>query len=379
MRGLKKQPSRPVTAWRVLRFMIVPVFIHGLSLFGMETNSVSSGEPVVFDRDVRPIFEQSCFRCHGPEKPKSDFRLDNRTDALKGGNDNPDDIVPGRSDRSRLIAYVAGLDENIRMPPPDHGPPLTREQIATLRTWIDQGADWGTNAPLPALTFSVTPALGWTEVQGDHKKFDELENRQPGWSGGADSFSYSEQLAPDRKLVVEGHALVPQNDFKVTLALDQKDLGFVHSGFEEWRRYYDDTGGNYPLFTPSSYSLNQGLHLDLGRAWIDFGLTLPDSPQLVFGYEYDFRQGMKSTLAWGPVTPGSTTKNIFPDAESVNEHTHVFKVDLTRDWNDWSIADQVRAEFYKLSDQRNDIASYSTGPAPDVIEPVKQGSIILRA
>ena len=50
---------------------------------------------------------------------------------------------------------------------------------------------------------------------------------------------------------------MPQHDFKVTLALDKKDFGFVHSGFEEWRRYYDDTGGYYPGFNPSSFSLDQ--------------------------------------------------------------------------------------------------------------------------
>src|ERR1019366_7533943 len=110
-----------------------------------DTNSVSLPEPaigqILFDRDVRPIFEQSCFRCHGPEKPKSDFRLDLRAEALRGGDDNTNDVVPGHSDRSKLVAYVAGLDEKIQMPPPDRGQPLTPGQVAVLRAWIDQGAD----------------------------------------------------------------------------------------------------------------------------------------------------------------------------------------------------------------------------------------------
>jgi hypothetical protein len=341
-----------------------------------ETNSTSlSSNPVsiLFARDVQPIFEQNCFRCHGPEKPKSNFRLDNRGDALNGGNDNTNDIVLGQGDHSKLIAYVAGLDKDIQMPPPDHGPPLTPEQVGTLRAWIDQGADWGTNSAPPALTFSIEPVSGWIGVHGDNKKFRELEGAQEGWSGGADHFSFSEQLAPDKKLTVEGHALMPQHDFKVTLALDQKNFGFVHSGFEEWRRYYDDTGGYYPPFTPSSFSLNQDLHLDIGRAWIDLGLTLPDSPQLVFGYEYQFRQGMKSTLAWGTVSQNNLLKNIYPDAESVDEHTHIFKISLTGDWNGWNIEDRIRVEFYHLSNQRNDSASYTTGPGPDVIERVNQG------
>src|ERR1017187_3053280 len=88
-----------------------------------DTNSVSLPAPaigqVLFDRDVRPIFEQSCLRCHGLEKPKSDFRLDLRVEALRGGDDNTNDVVPGHGDQSKLVAYVAGLDEKIQMPPPD--------------------------------------------------------------------------------------------------------------------------------------------------------------------------------------------------------------------------------------------------------------------
>jgi mono/diheme cytochrome c family protein len=341
-----------------------------------ETNSdstASSPNSILFDRDVRPIFEQNCFQCHGPEKPKSGFHLNNRADALKGGDDNRNDIVPGRSDQSRLIAYVAGLDKDIRMPPPGHGPPLTPAQVGTLRNWIDQGADWGTNSAPPLFTFSFEPVSSLIGVSGDSKKFRELEGVQEGWSGGANHFSFGEQLAPDEKLTVEGHALVPQHDFKVTLALDKGDSGFVHSGFEEWRQYYDDTGGYYPPFTPPSFSLDQSLHLDIGRAWIDFGLTLPDAPQLVFGYEYQFRQGEKSTLVWGTVNQGALSKNIYPNLENVDERTHVFKVDLTREWNDWSLEDRVRAEFYRLSDQRNDVIGYSTGPNPDLIQRMNEG------
>src|SRR6266436_10056448 len=55
---------------------------------------------VDFEKDVKPIFEKTCFRCHGPERPKSRFRLDNRESALKGGENNKDDIVPGESAKS---------------------------------------------------------------------------------------------------------------------------------------------------------------------------------------------------------------------------------------------------------------------------------------
>src|SRR5438093_8870888 len=98
--------------------------------------------PVDYEQDIKPIFENSCFRCHGPEKPKSHFRLDNRESALKGGENNKIDIIPGNSTNSVLIHYVCRLVEDMEMPPPGKGDPLTPEQIGLLRRWIDQGANW---------------------------------------------------------------------------------------------------------------------------------------------------------------------------------------------------------------------------------------------
>jgi len=59
-----------------------------------------------FARDIQPIFERSCLQCHGPEKPKSRFRLDSREAALKGGQ-NGTDIIVGDSTNSPLIHSVA--------------------------------------------------------------------------------------------------------------------------------------------------------------------------------------------------------------------------------------------------------------------------------
>src|SRR6267143_1020158 len=59
----------------------------------------SATNRIDFGRDILPIFEASCFKCHGPEKPKSHFRLDNRAAALKGG-ENGVDILPGQSAKS---------------------------------------------------------------------------------------------------------------------------------------------------------------------------------------------------------------------------------------------------------------------------------------
>ena len=96
--------------------------------------------PVDFAKDIRPIFEQACQSCHGAQKQKSGFRLDEREAALKGGENYAPDIQPRHSADSPLIHFVAGLVPDRKMPP--KGDSLTADQIGLLRAWIDQGANW---------------------------------------------------------------------------------------------------------------------------------------------------------------------------------------------------------------------------------------------
>lgn len=93
-----------------------------------------------FARDVEPILNGSCLKCHGPDKQKSDYRIDSREAAIRGGDEGPA-ILVGDSAKSPLIRFVARIDEDIQMPP-SKGSALSVEQIGILRAWIDQGAIW---------------------------------------------------------------------------------------------------------------------------------------------------------------------------------------------------------------------------------------------
>ena len=96
-----------------------------------------------FVKDVQPIFAASCYSCHGPQKQKSDYRLDRKASALDGGAIGGS-IIPGKSSESPFIHYVAGLDETMIMPA--KGDRLTPLQVGILRAWIDQGAEWPESA-----------------------------------------------------------------------------------------------------------------------------------------------------------------------------------------------------------------------------------------
>ena len=98
-----------------------------------------ANHPVNFTKEIKPIFEASCIKCHGRGKDKGGFRLDTRETALKGGDSGPA-VLPGKSAESLLIALVQGVDPDNFMP--RKGSRLTAEQIGLLRAWIDQGAPW---------------------------------------------------------------------------------------------------------------------------------------------------------------------------------------------------------------------------------------------
>jgi mono/diheme cytochrome c family protein len=100
----------------------------------------SSKTGITFSTDIKPIFEKSCFKCHGPEKQKGKLRVDSLEAVLKGGENGPS-VVAKDLAKSPLIASVAQIgDKDDFMPPEGKGDPLTKEQVGLIRAWIEQGA-----------------------------------------------------------------------------------------------------------------------------------------------------------------------------------------------------------------------------------------------
>lgn len=315
---------------------------------------------VDFSRDIKPILEKHCLKCHSNEKPKSSFRLASRQSALKGGNHGVD-IVPGQSSKSPLIVYVARLDEEMAMPPEGRGVPLTAEEIGLMRAWIDQGLNWESGSPEPKAIATVAPTAGWTTVSGDSKKFRELYWQREGWNRGLEQFELLEFPSVDSRIAVEGHIL--QDDYKLRLAAEKNDLGFVHFGWSQFRKYYDDRGGYYPSFNPPVFELNQNLHKDIGGASTDIGLTLPDWPRLVFGYEYQYRDGVESTLQWGSVSSGTEARNIFPAYKQLFERDSIFKFDLDYEWSGVVVSDSFRGDWHRLANHEFNESGFTLGSA----------------
>ncbi len=317
-----------------------------------------STQKVDFDRDIRPLLEKSCIRCHGPERPKSDFRLDRRDLALRGGTTGHD-IIPGKSEQSLLIHYSAGLVEEMEMPPLGKGDRLTPDQIGLLRAWIDQGADWGSNTNKSSSSLNFTPGAGFVSVKGNERMFREHQWMPEGANGGIYDFDLSQVVGTDSKVEVKGRAL--RDQYRLTLSLEKPKVGSVRFGWEQWRKYESDVGGYHPDLVPSQYRLDRDLYLDHGRAWVDFTLRLPDWPVLTVGYEYQYRDGEQALTGWGMGDGGAGgARSIFPAYQSLRESVHILKLDLDHEIAGIRIQDQFRGEFYDLKSGRHGITSYST-------------------
>lgn len=106
-------------------------------LFFTLVPGVLSAGTIDFNRDVRPILSDTCFKCHGPGETKGDLRLDDREDALDAGV-----LSPGDTAKSEIVKRLKSHDPEELMPPPEANKTLTPKQIQILETWIAEGAEY---------------------------------------------------------------------------------------------------------------------------------------------------------------------------------------------------------------------------------------------
>ena len=123
------------TAW----IIAAVVACAGIPVFAAEKKPKSNLESLSYNRDVRPILADNCFACHGPDEAarEADLRLDVREAALTA-----EAFVPGDPQTSELVRRISTKDLDDLMPPMDTGHVLSADEIALLRRWIEEGAQY---------------------------------------------------------------------------------------------------------------------------------------------------------------------------------------------------------------------------------------------
>src|SRR5208283_3946556 len=172
-------------------------------------------------------------------------------------------------------------------------------------------------------------------------------------------------LNKDTTLDGEGRFIIDEHDYKFQLQLTKRDFGFVRAGYTEYREYYDNQGGFYGPFTPSSFRLDQDLRVDNSDVFFEAGLTLPNLPKVTVGYERQSRDGDESLVEWGGVTQGANTRNIYPSSDGIKEHTDIVKLSVEYDISKVHLLDDFRYEHFS-SDDTVDDASIDLGSSQTV-------------
>ena len=156
---------------------------HIVFILFVFVNAAGADDTIEFSRDVQPILNQHCLACHGGVKQAADLSFV-YADQLLGV------IEPGSVEDSVLIERIMSDDDEIRMPPPDHGPALSDQEIDLIRKWIQQGAEWqghwAYDMPVRSTVRPADPA--WCRQPIDYfvKKRLEVEGLQPSREAQAD-------------------------------------------------------------------------------------------------------------------------------------------------------------------------------------------------
>ena len=341
----------------------------GFTSFGTHAQELPAPaeKTIDFTTDILPILQDSCFKCHGSEDPKGDYRLTTRAHALAEG-DYGSNIIVGDSEESTLIQFVAHLEEDSEMPPIGKGDKLTDEQIGLMRAWIDQGLPFE-DVSEESFYFKVTPQFRFIGVDGNKAAFREHYWMRDGVSGGIQNFEWKQTHEGGTSFSGSGTVTAPNDRFAIEAEIKKRDLGFFRFGLDQARTYDDPFGGYSPAFNLGPYALNRDLHMDLSNAWFEFGLDRPDLPKITVGYEYRARDGSKSMLQWGPAFDAAfNSRSIYPAWKRIDQETHIITLSLDHDWNGFHIRDDFRGEFYSQTNTLETGDFFNDGSArPDFV------------
>ena len=127
-----------------LRAAVLGVTVVVAPLAASRGGAEEGMRPVDFNRDIRPLLSDRCFSCHGPDvaKRQAGLRLDDAAGAAAELPSGRRAVVPGDAAASALVERIASADDDLVMPPPHVGKPVTAAEAALLRRWVEAGAPY---------------------------------------------------------------------------------------------------------------------------------------------------------------------------------------------------------------------------------------------
>src|ERR1043166_6205149 len=265
--------------------------------------------PVDFNREVRPILTENCFKCHGPDDGarKAKLRFDIRAEALKPAKSGAVPIVAGAPDKSEMIARVTASDPDDRMPPVKSGKTLNASQVETLKRWIAEGAKY---------------AVHWAYVKPERRPLPSISDHK--WPSNAlDYFILArlekEHLRPSPQ--AERHTLIRRGSL---------DLTGLPPTPEEVKQFVKDTDPNAyeklvdRLLQKDAFGEHWGrLWLDLAR-YADSAGYADDPPRVIWLFRDYVIKALNANKPFDRFTIEQIAGDLLPDADEEDREATAF-------------------------------------------------------
>lgn len=296
--------------------------------------TLARADDISFNRDVRPILSNHCFKCHGPSKQESGLRLDQRESAMRRKL-----FVPGQS--NKLLKRVTG-DDDERMPPAEAGEKLKPQQVAVLKAWIDEGAryeaHWAFQKPVHPPIPSVKDAAA---VRNPIDQFivARLE------SAGLKPSPAADRPTLIRRLSLDLLGLLPSPDAVEAFVNDQRE--------DAYERLVDR------LLASPHYGERQARHwLDLGRYADTNGYSI-DGTRMIWPWRDWVIAALNRDLPFDQFTIEQLAGDQLPDAKIEQLVATGFQRNTPINEEGGTDAEQFRAE--RNVDRTNTVGSVWLG------------------
>ncbi len=243
-----------------------------LLAFALTLGTVFAAEKVDFQKEIRPILSDMCFHCHGPDKETRmvGLRLDVKADAFaKRRSGAP--IVPGKPEESLIFKRITHEKTALRMPPAASHKTISEEQVAVLKRWIEQGAEWQEHWSFVAPVKATPPDVkhdDWAKTAIDRFLFARLEKT------GLTPAAEADRRTLARRVSLDATGLPPEPaDVEAFVKDTRPDAYERYVDKMLASPHYGEHRGRYWL-DAARYADTHGLHVDnyremwLYRDWV---------------------------------------------------------------------------------------------------------------
>ncbi len=284
--------------------MRATIFRIALLFLAIVPEAAPAGEPIDYQREIKPLLARHCVSCHGAKKPRAGLRLDTAAAALQGGRSGPS-VIPGKPDESPLLLAVLGFGDTEQMPL--RRPPLREAEVARLRDWIDAGAV----APADESP-SEAPREHWAFVPPKRPDLPEVRDRS--WVRNPIDFFVLAALERD------GIAPSPETDRATLIRRVSLDLtGLPPSPAEVNAFLEDDAPGAYDrlvdrlLDSPHYGERRARPWLDIARYADSNGYSI-DAPRSIWKYRDWVIDAFNRDLPYDQFATDQIAGDLRPDA-----------------------------------------------------------------